>query len=104
MKDLKQVLFENLYRTFQIVKNKELSAEDRESYMHEAYVLWGVIAEAGLAKEYNKYAALKKHKDIRRPWIHDDSDHIRVAGHRRTWYGIDSRCINDEYFVMKEDD
>lgn len=102
MKDLKQVLFENMYRTFQIVKNKELRAEDREFYMHEAYVLWGVIAEAGLAKEYNKYAAFKKHKDIRRPLIRNDSDHIRVAGHCGTWYVIDSRCINDEQFFLLE--
>lgn len=120
MKDLKQVLFENVYRTFQIVKNKELSAEDREFYMYEVYVLWGVIAEAGLAKEYNKYVALKKHKDIRRPLIHNDSDHIRVARHRANvvinqygelveedvWNGFDDCVLEaiDEYFDMKEDD
>ena len=59
MKDLKEILFENMYRTVECF-NCVVLREDREFQMHEIYVLWNVILEAGLYEEYNKYATLKK--------------------------------------------
>ena len=59
MKDLKEILFENMYRTVECF-NSVVLREDRKFYMHKIYALWHVILEAGLYEEYNKYATLKK--------------------------------------------
>ena len=78
MKDLKEILFENMYRAFKCAKNKESRTEDHEFYMYEVYVLWHVILEAGLYEEYGKYVTLKKHKNIGevvKPWEDARSTH-----------------------------
>ena len=105
MKDLKEILFENMYHLHKLAYNKELRAKTNESYMEEAVVLYGVIREAGLAEEYAKYFASKeceRHKNAGVPLIHNNSDHIRVAGHRGTWYVIDEMEVNGEKFFLLE--
>lgn len=107
MKDLKQVLFESMYCAQKLTHRKELKATTSYSYMEEASTLYGIIIESGLTEEYAKYFVSKereRYKSIGIPLIHNDSDHIRVAGHRGTWYVIDSRCINDEQFFLLEHD
>lgn len=96
MKDLKEILFESMY-----------CAQKLTHRMEEAVTLYGIIIESGLTEEYAKYFVSKereRYKSIGIPLIHNDSDHIRVAVHRGTWYVIDSRFINDEqFFLLKHD-
>lgn len=107
MKDLKEILFESMYCAQKLTHRKELKAITSYSYMEEASTLYGIIIESGLTEEYAKYFVSKereRYKSIGIPLIHNDSDHIRVAGHRGTWYVIDSRFINDEqFFLLKHD-
>ena len=96
MKDLKEILFESMY-----------CAQKLTHRMEEAITLYGIIIESGLTEEYAKYFVSKereRYKSIGIPLIHNDSDHIRVAGHRGTWYVIESSCINDEQFFLLEHD
>lgn len=107
MKDLKEILFESMYYAQKLAHRKELKAITSYSYMEKASTLYGIIIESGLTEEYAKYFVSKereRYKSIGIPLIHNDSDHIRVAGHRGTWYVIDSRFINDEqFFLLKHD-
>lgn len=98
MKDLKEILFENMYRAHKLAFNEESRAI--------AVALYKVIRESGLAEEYSKYFAKNERERCENsgkpPLIHNDSDHIRVAGHCGTWYVIDETEVNNKKFFLLE--
>lgn len=107
MKDLKEILFENMYCAQKLAHRKELKTITSYSYMEEATTLYGIIIESGLAEEYAKYFVSKERERYRSmgiPLIHNDSDYIRVTGHRGTWHVIDSCVIRFEEFFLLEHD
>lgn len=60
MKDLKKILFENMYYSFALAHDREITNPVwKRDYVKEAVVLWGVILEAGLTEEYRGYADKK---------------------------------------------
>ena len=104
MRDLKEILFENMYRAHKLAFNEESRATSH-LYMQNAVALHEVIRESGLAGEYSKYFVKnerERYENIGASLIYNDSDHIRVAGHCGTWYVIDETEVNDEKFFLLE--